>query len=119
MSAKSELKPNILPVLKKKSNVPFVSLNKIDEELNRLEQTGILSKVENSEEASPTVYVKKKSKEIHVCADFSIGLNNALKDCYNPLMSPEDIFVKLSGRNLFFKSRFEWCLSPDTWRRGV
>ena len=45
MSAKFELKPNIKPVFKKKRNVPFALFNQIDEELNRFEQIGVLSKV--------------------------------------------------------------------------
>ena len=49
------------------------------------------------------VYVKKKSKEIRVCTDFSTGLNAALKDCHYPLPSPEDIFAKLNGGKFFSK----------------
>ena len=101
--AKFELKPNIEPVFKKKRNVPFALLNQIDEELNRLKQIGVLLKVEYSERASPTVYVKKKSKEIRVSADFCTRLNNALKDYYYPLLSSEEIFAKLIGGKLFSK----------------
>ena len=53
--------------------------------------------------AAPRVYIKKKSKEIRVCADFSTGLNAALKDCHYPLPSPEDIFAKLNGGKFFSK----------------
>ena len=67
MSAKFEWKPNIPPVFIKKRNVPFSSLNQIDEELNRLEQIGVLSKVEYIEWASLTVYVKKKSRDLCLC----------------------------------------------------
>ena len=77
MSAKFELKPNIQPVFKKKRNVSFTSLNQIDEELNKLEQIAVISKVEYSERASLKDYVKK-SKEIHVCTDFTTELSNAL-----------------------------------------
>ena len=107
MTAKFELKPNIQPVFKKKRNVPFESLNQIDEELDRLAQVGVLSKVEYSECASPTIYIKKKSKEIRVCTDFSTGLNNALKDFHYALPSPEEIFAKFSDGIFFFKNRFE------------
>ena len=65
MSTKFEL--NIQPVFKKKRNMPFASLNQIDKELSRFKQIGVLSKV-------ATVYVKKKSKEICVRADFFTGL---------------------------------------------
>ena len=70
MKAKFE---QVQPAFKKKRNVPFVSLEQINEELDRLIKTGVLSRLEYSEWAAPTVYVKKKSKEIRVCADFSIG----------------------------------------------
>ena len=64
---------------------------------------GILSKVEFSEWAAPTVYIRKKSQEIRVCADFSTGLNAALKDYHYPLPSPEEVFNKLNGGKVFSK----------------
>ena len=64
---------------------------------------GILSKVELSEWAAPTVYIRKKSKDIRVCADFSTGLNAALKDYHYPLPSPEEVFNKLNGGKVFSK----------------
>ena len=104
MTVKFELKDNIQPGFKKKRNVPFVSLLQINEELDRLERTGVLLKIEYSQWASPTVYVKNKSKETRVCADFSTGLNPALKDYHYPLPSPEEIFAKLSGGIFFSKN---------------
>ncbi|XP_026441989.1 uncharacterized protein K02A2.6-like, partial [Papaver somniferum] len=76
---------------------------KIDEELDRLVKTGILTPIDYSEWAAPTVYVKKKSKDIRVCADFSTGLNAALKDHHYPLPSPEEVFTKLNGGRIFSK----------------
>ena len=64
---------------------------------------GILSKVEFSKWAAPTVYIRKKSKEIRVCADFSTGMNAALNDYHYPLPSPEDVFNKLNGGKVFSK----------------
>ena len=86
--------------------MPFASLNKINEELDKLEEIGVQSKVDNSEWTSPTVYVKKKSKEIRVCADFYTKLNNALKDYHYPLLRPEEIFAKFTG-SIFF-SKFDY-----------
>ena len=48
-------------------------------------------------------YVKKKSKEIRVRAEFSTGLNTALKDYHYPLPNQEETFAKLSGGNYFLK----------------
>ena len=103
MVASFELKENTQPVFKKKRSVPFASLEKIDQELDRMVESGILSKVDYSDWAAPTVYVKKKNKDIRVCADFSTGLNAALKDYHYPLPSPEEIFNKLNGGKIFSK----------------
>ena len=46
---------------------------------------------------------KKKSTEIWVCADFSTGLNAALKDYHYPLPSPEEVFNELNGGKVFSK----------------
>ena len=64
---------------------------------------GILSKVEFSKWAAPTVYIRKKSKEIWVCTDFSTGLNAALKDYHYSLPSPEKVFNRLNGGKVFSK----------------
>ena len=59
--------------------------------------------MEFSEWAAPTVYIRKKSKKIRVCADFSIGLNAVLKDYHYPLPSSEEVFNKLNGGKVFSK----------------
>ena len=78
---------------------------------------GILSKMQCSEWAAPMVYTRKKSKEIRVCADFSTGLNAALKDYHYPLPSPEEVFNKLNGGKVFSKIDFKRGLPPDSSRR--
>ena len=103
MMAKFELQENVRPVFKKKQNVPFALLEQINKELDRLVKTGVLSKLEYSEWAAPMVYVKKKSKEIRICADFSTGLNAILKDFDYLLPCPEDTFAKLNGGKFFSK----------------
>ena len=86
------MKDGAQPVFKKKRNVPFAALEQINKELDRLEQAGILSKTDFSKWAAPTVHVKKKSNQIQICADFSTGLNDALKNHHYPLPSLEEIF---------------------------
>ena len=103
MEARFKLKEDAIPVFKRKRSVPFASIEKIDKELDRLEKTGILTQVNYSEWAAPTVYVKKKSKDIRVCADFSTGLNASLQDHHYPLPSPEEVFTKLNSGKIFSK----------------
>ena len=92
--AKFELQENVILVFKRKRNVPFTSLNQIKDELDRLESMRVLLKVKYSKWATPVVYVKKKTKEIHVCADFSTGFNHALKSYHYLLPSSDEIFFK-------------------------
>ena len=106
-----------MPVFKKKRNVSFAAVEKIDEELDRLEKTGILSKVISSEWDSPTVYVRKKSNQIRICADFSTGLNAVLKNYHYPLPTPEEVFNKCWC--CIFQTGLERCLSSDPCRGGV
>ena len=73
------------PVFIRKRNVPFASLDKINQELDRLENVGILSKTEYNQWADHIVYVKKETGEIRVSADFSTGLNTALEDFHHPI----------------------------------
>ena len=93
---------NVTPVFKKKRNVPFASMQKI-EELDRLVNTGILTTVYIHGGGDPLAIAKKKIKDIRVCADFSTGLNAALKDHHYPLPSPEEVFTKLNGGKIFSK----------------
>ena len=55
------MKDGVQPVFKKKRNVPFAALEQINNEFDRFEQAGILSKTDFSEWAAPTIHVKKKS----------------------------------------------------------
>ena len=59
--AKFEVKENAKPIFKRKRNVPFGALEQIDKELERLENLGVISRIEFSEWACPVVYVKKKN----------------------------------------------------------
>ena len=45
----------------------------------------------------------KKKRRDTFCANFSSGLNAAMKDCHYPFPSPEDIFAKLNGGKFFSK----------------
>ena len=95
--AKCEGKENTKTIFKRKRNVPFSALEQIDKELERLENLGVISRIEFSEWACPVVDVKKKNNKIQMCADFSTGLNDCLRDHTYPLPSPEYIFGSLKG----------------------
>ncbi|XP_029639544.1 uncharacterized protein K02A2.6-like [Octopus sinensis] len=103
IKVKFELKESAVPVFKPKRNVPFAALNQVEKELKRLEDMEVIEKVDYSEWAAPTVYIKKKNNEVRVCVDFSTGLNDCLKNYNYPLPNPEEIFAKRNGGKKFSK----------------
>ena len=50
-----------------------------DQEFDRLERVGVISKAQYSKWAADTLYVKKKNKPMCVCTDFMTDLNKCLK----------------------------------------
>lgn len=95
------LKKNSFPPFLKYLPPPFAYQNLIVEELHRLQNLGVITPITIADCATPIVCKMKKTGEIRICADFSTGLNEALKDHHHPLPLPEDIFAKLNGSILF------------------
>ncbi|XP_055632975.1 uncharacterized protein K02A2.6-like [Toxorhynchites rutilus septentrionalis] len=75
--------------------------NQVEEELYRLERLDIISPVDFSDWAAPIIVVKKPGGKVRVCADYSTGLNAALETNNHPLPTPEEIFSKVSGSQVF------------------
>ncbi|MFH4976831.1 hypothetical protein AB6A40_003540 [Gnathostoma spinigerum] len=96
-----KLRPDARPVFRPKRPVPYATLPALEKELDRLEENGIISKVNYSAWAAPIVVVKKANGSLRICADFSTGLNEALELHQYPLPLPEDIFATLNGGKVF------------------
>ena len=92
-------KQNMQPVFIRKRNVPFASLDKINQKLDWLENVGILSKTEYSQWAAPLVCIKKKSGEIRVCADISTFIT------HYPV--PRKYSLNWTTAVFFFENRFK------------
>ncbi|XP_014785731.1 uncharacterized protein K02A2.6-like [Octopus bimaculoides] len=103
IKVKFQLKENAVPVFKPKRNVPFAVLNQVEKELKLLEDLEVIEKVDYSEWAAPTVYIKKKNNKVRVCTDLSTGLNDCLKKYNYPLPNPEEVFAKCNGGKNFSK----------------
>ena len=56
----------VKPVLKPNRKAPFVALEPVNKELERLEKLGVISKINYSNWVSPTVFVKKKNFKMRV-----------------------------------------------------
>ena len=95
--------PNAHPRFFKARLVPFAIKAAINEELDQLEASGIISKVTHSEWAAPIVSVPKRNGRFRICDDYKVTINQALDVDQYPLPKPEDLFATLAGGNKFTK----------------
>ena len=92
-----------IPVCCKDITIPFALRPRVEEEHNRLEDMGIISKVHTSEWATTVVRVVKKNGKVRVCGDFKETLNPQLMVDQYPLPRIEDILASLSEGEKFTK----------------
>ncbi|KAL5500511.1 hypothetical protein EMCRGX_G012087 [Ephydatia muelleri] len=78
--------------------MPYAIKEKIEKELNKLVQEGILQPVELSEWAAPIVPVVKPDQSIRICGDFRLTVNQALETERYPLPKIEDILASLAEK---------------------
>ncbi|XP_065079965.1 uncharacterized protein K02A2.6-like, partial [Ochlerotatus camptorhynchus] len=95
------LKGNPKPVFRPKRPVAYSMEHVVEEEIFRLQNLGILMKVDFSDWAAPIVAVRKPNGTVRICADFSTGLNSVLEPNQYPLPLPEDIFAKMANCRIF------------------
>ncbi|KAL4008501.1 hypothetical protein ACER0C_002353 [Sarotherodon galilaeus] len=73
-------------------------------ELQRLEEQGILTKVDWSDWATPIVSVSKKASDsVRICGDFKVSVNPVLRIDQYPLPRIEDILTAVAGGKHFSK----------------
>ncbi|XP_011860103.1 PREDICTED: uncharacterized protein K02A2.6-like [Vollenhovia emeryi] len=92
------LKEQVKPKFCKPRTVPFAAQNQVATELQRLQHLKILTPCKYSEWAAPIVVVKKKNGKLHICADYSTGLNDSLEFDKHPLLTPDKIFMHLASK---------------------
>eukprot|EP00731_Ephydatia_muelleri_P034546 Em0065g7a len=101
--AKLQVKPNAVPKFFKARTVPFALREAVEKELDRLEQEGVIKKVDHSEWAAPIVVVPKGDGQIRICGDYKVTVNGVLDVDQYPLPKPEDLFASLVGGQKFSK----------------
>lgn len=83
--------------------IPIPLLEKVKDELKRMEKRGIIEKVtEPTDWCSPIVPVLKKDGTVRICTDLK-KLNTAVKREHYLLPTIEDILYKLSGSVIYSK----------------
>ena len=108
-----------MPKFHRPRPVPYALHSKVDEELDRLQQEGIIRQINRSEWASPIVIVRKADGSIRVCGDYKVSVNPYLEtECY-PMPNPQDLFSTLAGGRVFtrldMKQAYQQMkISPDS-----
>lgn len=98
INARIKVRESATPKFRKACAVLLTLRPKVDKKLDRLVEAGILSKVEQSEWATPIVTIPKKDGSVRICGDFKVTLNPVLYVYQYPLPKIENIFASLAGR---------------------
>jgi hypothetical protein len=83
--------------------VPYALVENVKKELEKLEQSGIISKVERNEWASPIVVVPKSNGKLRICGDYKVSINADMADQPYVLPTVDDLFATLAGGVKFTK----------------
>jgi hypothetical protein len=101
--AKLKLKENVIPKYCKPRPLLFSLKDKVEKELDRLVQEGILTPVQTSEWGTPLVPVLKPNGSLRLCGDYKITLNPYLEIDRHPKPRIEDLIANLLKGKIFSK----------------
>ncbi|XP_064469269.1 uncharacterized protein K02A2.6-like [Ornithodoros turicata] len=97
------LDSTVTPVRMRSRQVPFALKPKIDEEIDRLIEQGILEPITHPKWETPIVTAMKPNGEIRICGDYKCTINKALSHHPYPIPVVRDLLASLSGGNVFAK----------------
>lgn len=97
------LKPDARPRFFKARSVPFALRSKVEAQLDKEIEQGVLKPVSSSDYASPIVPVLKADGSVRICADFKQTVNLDVEPDKYPLPRIEELFAKLAGGSKFTK----------------
>ena len=102
-SAKLHVDPQSRPRFYKPRPVPYAMRERIEQEIDRLKQEGVIRPVEFSDWAAPIVPVLKSDGSVRLCGDYKLTVNQAAKVDTYPLPRIEDLLASLAGGKSFSK----------------
>ncbi|XP_055910439.1 uncharacterized protein K02A2.6-like [Eupeodes corollae] len=92
---------NASPIFHKPYTVPYGLREKVEKELGRLVEVGILKPVRFSEWATPIVVVEKKDGTIRICMDCKSTINRYVRADHYPIPRIDDILSCFGGCSFF------------------
>ena len=103
VQARIHITPEAMPVFCRARTVPYALREKIEEEISRLQDQGIIEPVRFSDWAAPVVPVVKSDGRIRLCEDYKVTINRASKIDKYPLPRIDDLLTTLAGGKRFSK----------------
>lgn len=96
-----DLKSEACPKFLKCRPVPFAIRGRVLQELDRLQDQGILEPVQASAWATPLVVVRKKDGSLRLCGDYRSTVNAAVQSSAYPLPSATELLAAIRGGKFF------------------
>jgi len=113
--AKIYVDPDAAPKYCKARPVPYAMQPKVEAELERLENEGIIKPVHFADWAAPIVPVLKSDKKsVRICGDFKLTVNKASQLDKYPIPRIEDLFAKMAGGQKYTKLDLY-----QSWRKSL
>ena len=91
------------PIYFKSRPVPYALREAVEAELNKLEENGVIVKIDRSDWASPIVVVPKADGSVRICGDYKVTINQVVDDEQYPLPTAQDLYSTLAGSKVFSK----------------
>ena len=101
--ASIQVREGAQPQFLKARPVPYALKEKVEQELQRLEDEGIIYKVSQSDWAAPVVLVPKKDGSLRMCGDYKMTVKQCADVDQYPLPNTENFFATLAGGQVFSK----------------
>ena len=95
--------PDAKPIYAKARQIPIRLKDSVKNEIDRLVNLGILTKVYSATWASPIVTVYKKNGSLRICADFSATVNRYLDRINAPLVTIDEAIASVGNARVFSK----------------
>lgn len=103
IQADLKVKENARPKFFKPRPMPYALKEGVASELKRLQELGVLEKIDYSDWAAPIVPVRKSSGGIRICGDYKVTINQDLEIPEHPMPKVEELLQQLNGGVKFSK----------------
>ena len=103
VKAKLHLKPDVQPKFLRARNLPFALREKVESELERLVEAGVITPVQHAEWATPIVPVMKQNGTVRICGDYKTAINQSTITESYPLPRIDGLLSSLAGGKAFTK----------------